>query len=69
MIILFSEIHFKLTYLLYITICIIPNTRRNPPIKAAETVSMKHCEIPWSIHTSPKVTFGGQYSIWPLQAK
>lgn len=40
-----------------------------PPMSAPETVSIKHCDMPWSTHTSPKVTFGGQYSMFIAENK
>lgn len=45
----------------YIHNCMDPKTSKYKLMTAVETVSIKHFDIPWSIQTSKKVTFGGQY--------
>lgn len=43
--------------------CNVPAISKNPPITDDETVSTKQCDIPFFVHISDNVTFGGQYSI------
>jgi hypothetical protein len=50
-------------YFLYIHNCAEPKRKSNPAVMVTETVSMKHCEVPWFTQISSSVIFGGQYLI------